>query len=74
MSGCVGWAPIGPGRASACRFNERNVIVSIPLAANYTATYGTKTWWKVRYAFSIAVTDRTTISVTARGAPVHLTE
>ncbi|HMS12349.1 MAG TPA: pilus assembly protein TadG-related protein [Microthrixaceae bacterium] len=74
VSGCVGWAPIGPGRASACRFNERNVIVSIPLAANYTATYGTKTWWKVRYAFSIAVTDRTTISVTARGAPVHLTE
>jgi hypothetical protein len=61
-----------PGRSSRSRFNERKVELTINLAGDYAARYGTRTWWKLRYSFPDEVTDRTTWSVDIRGDPVRL--
>lgn len=60
------------GLNSSSRYNDRYLILDIPLPANYAARYGTKRWWKVEYAAGTAPTDRTTWSVNIVGDPVHL--
>ncbi len=68
-----GSGPQPPNRASNSKFNERKLQISINLPASYTSTYGTNTWWKLRYRFSgSSVTDRTTWSVDIVGEPVRL--
>jgi hypothetical protein len=58
--------------SSTSRYNDRTVSVFVKLPTNYTALYGTKTWWKIRYTPGTAPTDRTTWSVNILGNPVHL--
>jgi hypothetical protein len=59
--------------ASTSKYNDRTVTLNIPLPTNYTAKYGNKVWWKIRYkTSSSSVTDRTTWSVKILGDPVHL--
>jgi len=62
------------GLVSTSRYNDRYLVLDIPLPANYTALYGTKRWWKVRYQAGTNPTDRTTWSVNVVGDPVHLVE
>lgn len=72
VSGCSGWPQPGSNRASECRFNERFVILTVDLPADYATKYPGQKWWKVYYNFSSAVTDRSTWSVRIIGDPVHL--
>jgi Flp pilus assembly protein TadG len=59
--------------SSNSKYSNRTVSAFVKLPANYTGVYGTKTWWKIRYATtSGTVTDRTTWSVSILGNPVHL--
>ncbi|HEX2738771.1 MAG TPA: hypothetical protein VHP57_11625, partial [Acidimicrobiia bacterium] len=60
------------GLQSNSRFNDRYVTLDVKLPNNYSTLYGTKTWWKVRYAVGTSPTDRTTWSVNIVGDPVHL--
>jgi hypothetical protein len=60
------------GLQSSSKYNDRFITIDIPLPANYTTVYGTKTWWKVRYNVGSSPTDRTTWSVNIVGDPVHL--
>ncbi len=62
------------GRLSTSKFNERLVEITISLPVDYLTQFGTNTWWKIRYTFGAAVTDRTTWSVQILGDPVHLIE
>jgi hypothetical protein len=57
---------------SDSKYSDRFLTVDIPLPANYTTKYGTKTWWKIRYTVGSSSTDRTTWSVNIVGDPVHL--
>jgi len=74
VSGCDNQPQIGPGRGGTCKFNERWVQMSIDLPADYATRYPTDHWWRIKYEYSSTVTDRTTISVTIGGTPVHLVE
>jgi hypothetical protein len=59
--------------SSTSKYSDRIVSAFIKLPSNYTGTYGTRTWWKIRYTTtSGTVTDRTTWSVSILGNPVHL--
>ncbi len=60
------------GLQSSSRYNDRYVTLDVKLPNNYSTLYGTKTWWKVRYAVGTTPTDRTTWSVNIVGDPVHL--
>lgn len=62
----------GPNRSSSWRYNDRKLNLHVDLATNYTGTYGSKTWWKIRYTVASSPTDRTTWGVTISGDPVHL--
>jgi hypothetical protein len=73
VSGCTGYPQPGPDRASQCRFNERFVVLTVDLPANYATAYPGQKWWKIYYNFSSAVNDRSTWSVRIIGDPVHLT-
>jgi hypothetical protein len=64
------WANV----SSSSKYSDRRITLSIPLPVNYTATYGTNEWWKIRYNTGGTVTDRTTWSVQILGDPVHLTD
>lgn len=60
---------------SGSKYNDRTLVLDIPLPTNYTTVYGTKTWWKVQYEMlntDASVTDRTTWTVNIVGDPVHL--
>ncbi len=57
---------------STSKYNDRYIIIDIPLPVNYTQTFGTKRWWKIRYSVGSTPTDRTTWSVNIVGDPVHL--
>jgi len=72
VSGCSGQPQIGPDRGSQCKFNERFVVISIDLPANYGTVFAANYWWKIHYDFSSNVTDRSTWSVRILGDPVHL--
>jgi len=61
-----------PRTASKFVFNDRQLTLTVQLPANYTASYGTKTWWRVRYTVGTSATDRTTWSASILGSPVHL--
>lgn len=63
-----------PGLVSTSRYNDRSLVLDIPLPANYATLYGTKRWWKIRYQAGTNPTDRTTWSVNVVGNPVHLVE
>lgn len=68
----TGTQPYG-NLSSNSRFSNRTVSVFVRLPSNYTALYGTKSWWKIRYTTTTGtVTDRTTWSVSILGNPVHL--
>ncbi len=68
----TGTQPYG-NLSSQSKYSDRNVSAYVDLPANYTAQFGTKTWWKIRYTTtSSSVTDRTTWSVSVLGNPVHL--
>jgi len=68
----TGTQPYG-NLSSTSKYSDRTISAFIKLPANYTASYGTKTWWKIRYTTtSGTVTDRTTWSVNILGNPVHL--
>jgi Flp pilus assembly protein TadG len=69
----TGAQPFSP-MASSSRYNDRSIIIDVPLPANYTAVFGTKTWWKIRYAVGTSPTDRTTWAANIVGDPVHLTD
>ena len=71
VSGCSSMPQIGPGRASNCKFNERFVVITVDLPADYATLYSTY-WWKINYKFLSTVTDRSTWSVRILGDPVHL--
>jgi hypothetical protein len=72
VSGCnASMTQIGPNRASNCKFNERFVILTVDLPANYATAYAAR-WWKINYVFTSAVTDRSTWSVRIIGDPVHI--
>lgn len=71
VSGCSGWAQVGANRSSQCRYNERFVILTVDLPANYATAYSAR-WWKINYVFSSAVTDRSTWAVRIIGDPVHI--
>ena len=59
--------------SSTSKYSDRTISTFIKLPIDYTGTYGTKTWWKIRYTTtSGTVTDRTTWSVNILGNPVHL--
>jgi hypothetical protein len=73
VSGCTGYPQVGSDRASQCRYNERFVVITVDLPANYATTYPGQKWWKIYYNFSSSVTDRSTWSVRIIGDPVHLT-
>jgi Flp pilus assembly protein TadG len=60
------------GLQSSSKYNDRYLILDIGLPANYSAVFGTKTWWKIRYTAGTNPTDRTTWSVNIVGDPVHL--
>jgi hypothetical protein len=60
------------GLNSNSKYNDRHLVLDIPLPANYAALYGDKRWWKVRYTAGTRPTDRTTWSVNIVGDPVHL--
>lgn len=60
------------GLNSTSKFNDRYVVLDIALPPNYSALYGNKRWWKVRYVAGENPTDRTTWSVNIVGDPVHL--
>lgn len=57
---------------SNSKYNDRYMTVDVKLPNNYATLYGTKTWWKVRYAVGSSPTDRTTWSANIIGDPVHL--
>ena len=63
-----------PYLASSARYNDRTVHITIQLPTDYTGTYGSHQWWKIRYATGGAATDRTTWSASINGNPVHLVE
>jgi len=67
----TGTQPFG-GLNSNSKYNDRSMIIDIPLPANYTSLFGTKTWWRVQYITGSNPTDRTTWSVNIVGDPVHL--
>ena len=60
------------GLNGSSKYNDRYVIIDIPLPANYAALYGNNRWWKVEYVAGSNPTDRTTWSVNIVGDPVHL--
>ena len=57
---------------SAWNYNDRSLTLTVQIPSNYTQTFGTKVWWKIRYTVGGAPTDRTTWSVDVLGSPVHL--
>lgn len=61
----------GAFRMSASRYNDRALVLRIPLPANYASVYAGN-WWKVRYSAGAVMTDRTTWSVKVVGDPVRL--
>ncbi|HZP27345.1 MAG TPA: pilus assembly protein TadG-related protein [Acidimicrobiia bacterium] len=67
----TGTQPYSP-MVSNSKFNDRYLVLDVPLPTNYAQLYGTKVWWKVKYSVSSSVTDRTTWSVNIVGDPVHL--
>ena len=63
----IGTQPYG-NLSSTSTYSDRTVSAFIQLPADYTGTYGTKTWWRSRHTTtSGAVTDRTTWSVDILG-------
>lgn len=61
-----------PGLRSTSKYNDRKLVLDIKLPATYSAIYGGRTWWRVRYTVGSSTTDRTTWSVGIVGDPVHL--
>jgi Flp pilus assembly protein TadG len=70
--GVTGASQPYPRLSSSYVFNDRSIDIEVQLPANYTASYGTNTWWRVRYTVGTSATDRTTWSATILGTPVHL--
>jgi hypothetical protein len=60
------------GLVSTYKYNDRRLILDVPIPVNYEALYGTDTWWQIRYTVGTTATDRTTWSVNILGDPVHL--
>jgi hypothetical protein len=61
----------GGDRGSPSRFNDRTIVISVPLRTDY-ATYYAGNWWKIRYRFGANMSDRTTWSIKVVGDPVRL--
>jgi Flp pilus assembly protein TadG len=61
-----------PRISSKYIYNDRSLTLSVDLPSDYTGSYGTKQWWKIRYTIGSGATDRTTWSATISGSPVHL--
>jgi hypothetical protein len=61
-----------PRSGSSSVYSNRTLTLSVTLPSNYTALYGTKSWWRIRYTTGSSPTDRTTWSVSIVGSPVHL--
>ncbi|MDQ6910043.1 MAG: pilus assembly protein TadG-related protein [Actinomycetota bacterium] len=60
------------GLRGTSKYNDRKMTLDIKLPVNYTALYGTRNWWQIRYTVGTTPTDRTTWSVNIVGDPVHL--
>jgi hypothetical protein len=69
----TGTQPVG-NAYSTSKYNNRYMNLHIPLPTNYSATYGTKTWWKIQYTVGSTPTDRTTWAASIGGNPVHLVQ
>ena len=67
----TGTQPVS-GLISTSKYNDRTMDLEIDIPSDYTAQYGTKVWWKIRYTLGSNPTDRTTWSVVILGDPVHL--
>src|SRR5690606_5714631 len=62
-------------RASASKYSDRLLVLSVDLPENIATAYGGSTWWRIRYTVgSGSPTDRTPWSVQVRGDPVRLVE
>ncbi len=61
-----------PNRKSNSKFNDRLLQLTVTLPSTYAATYGSKTWWSLRYSYSGSVSDRTTWDIEVTGDPVRL--
>ncbi|MEY2404501.1 MAG: hypothetical protein QOD38_2052 [Acidimicrobiaceae bacterium] len=63
-----------PNLSSTSLYNDRSMDLKIVLPSNYSAVYGTNSWWKIRYTVGSSATDRTTWSAKITGNPVHLVQ
>jgi hypothetical protein len=61
----------GGDRGSPSKFNDRTIVISVPLRADYGSYYAGN-WWRVRYHFGPDMSDRTTWSIKILGDPVRL--
>lgn len=61
-----------PNRYSQSKYNDRMLILTVDLPADYATAYSGRTWWRIRYTSGAAVTDRTTWSIRVIGDPVRL--
>jgi putative Flp pilus-assembly TadE/G-like protein len=67
-TGTQAYSPVN----GSSKFNDRYLVVDVPIPVNYTAQFGTKVWWKIKYTVASSPTDRTTWNVNIVGDPVHL--
>lgn len=63
----------GGNRMSSSRYNDRLLVLTIPLPTDYATRYSGN-WWKVRYTSGEEMSDRTTWSVKVVGDPVRLAD
>ena len=54
------------------RYSDRLMRLQVQLPADMGATYGNRTWWRIRYTVGGATGDRTTWTVRIKGDPVRL--
>lgn len=62
----------GPRRLSTSKYSDRLVRLTVQLPPDINAAFGGKQWYKIKYYVGTAPTDRTTWSVSVKGAPVRL--
>jgi Flp pilus assembly protein TadG len=62
----------GTHRLSTSKYSDRLVRLTVQLPADITAAFGGRQWYKIKYWSGATITDRTTWSVSIKGAPIRL--
>jgi Flp pilus assembly protein TadG len=62
----------GGYRGSNSKYSDRLLKLTVQLPADIAAAFGGRQWYKINYYVGSAPTDRTTWSVTIKGAPIRL--